>query len=46
MSFQVAVGVRLLSFFIRDAWMPAAAADIAGWKALNPFRVHPKGTDV
>jgi len=37
------LGVLLLAFFIRDSWMQAAAANIAGWNAFNQFLVQLKG---
>jgi Amt family ammonium transporter len=37
------LGVLLLSFFIRDSWMQAAAAKVAGWGALQQFGVQLKG---
>ncbi len=37
------LGVLLLSFFIRDAWMQDAAANIAGWNAFNQLLVQVKG---
>ncbi len=36
------LGVLLLSFFIRDSWMEAAAAKVAGWSALNQLMVQAK----
>ena len=37
------LGVLLLSFFIRDSWMQAAAANVAGWGAWQQFGVQLKG---
>jgi len=37
------LGVLLLSFFIRDAWMENAAASVAGWSAMNQFAIQMKG---
>ena len=40
------LGVLLLSFFVRDAWMQRAAANIAGWNAFNQLFVQIKGMAV
>ncbi len=40
------LGVLLLSFFIRDSWMAAAAANVAGWNAWQQFLVQLKGIGV
>ncbi len=40
------LGVLLLSFFIRDSWMAAAAANLAGWNAWQQFLVQLKGIGV
>jgi Amt family ammonium transporter len=37
------LGVILLSFFIRDSWMQAAATHVAGWNAWQQFLVQLKG---
>jgi Amt family ammonium transporter len=37
------MGVLLLSFFIRDSWMQAAAAKAAGWNAWQQLLVQLKG---
>jgi Amt family ammonium transporter len=37
------LGVLLLSFFIRDSWMQAAAAKVAGWNAFQQFGVQLTG---
>jgi Amt family ammonium transporter len=37
------LGVLLLSFFVRDSWMQAAAAKVAGWNAWQQFFVQLKG---
>ena len=37
------LGVILLSFFIRDSWMQAAAANVAGWNAWHQLLVQLKG---
>ena len=37
------LGVILLSFFIRDSWMQAAAANVAGWNAWQQLLVQLKG---
>jgi Amt family ammonium transporter len=37
------LGVLLLSFFIRESWMQAAAAQISGWNAWHQFLVQLKG---
>ncbi|MBT8342514.1 MAG: ammonium transporter [Desulfatitalea sp.] len=37
------LGVLLLSFFIRDSWMHAAAANVAGWNAWQQLVVQLKG---
>lgn len=37
------LGVLLLSFFIRDSWMQAAAANVAGWNAWQQFLVQLMG---
>ena len=38
-----ALGVILLSFLIRDSWMQAAAANVAGWNAWSQLLVQLKG---
>jgi Amt family ammonium transporter len=40
------LGVLLLSFFIRDSWMQAAAANIQGWSAWQQLLVQLKGIGV
>ena len=37
------LGVLLLSFFIRDSWIEAAAAKVAGWGAFNQLVVQLEG---
>jgi ammonium transporter, Amt family len=37
------LGVLMLSFFIRDSWMQAAAANVQGWNAWRQFLVQLKG---
>ena len=37
------LGVLLLSFFIRDSWMAAASANVAGWNAWQQLLVQLKG---
>jgi Amt family ammonium transporter len=37
------LGVILLSFFVRDSWMQAAAANVAGWNAWQQLLVQLKG---
>ncbi len=37
------LGVLLLSFFVRDSWMQAAAAQISGWNAWQQLLVQLKG---
>lgn len=37
------LGVLLLSFFIRDSWMQAAAANVAGWNVWRQFLVQLTG---
>jgi Amt family ammonium transporter len=37
------LGVVLLSFFIRDSWMEAAAGNIAGWNMWQQLLVQLKG---
>jgi Amt family ammonium transporter len=40
------LGVLLLSFFIRESWMQAAAANIQGWNAWHQLLVQLKGIGV
>ncbi len=37
------LGVLLLTFFIRDSWMRAAAENVAGWSVWNQLLVQLKG---
>jgi Amt family ammonium transporter len=40
------LGVILLSFFIRDSWMEAAAGNVAGWNMWQQLLVQFKGLGV
>lgn len=37
------LGIVLLSFFIRDSWMAAAAQNVEGWSMLNQLLIQLKG---